>query len=312
MEEYSAPPTNLLSLPTELLIKIARDVAPQGGRKAGNLRLVCRHLGRVIAPITWASIVLPTDLEGLDEIGDVLLNDRTGHRSYITSVRYNKPRKQLRKIVAALKALPALRRLHLAGTTSNELFDFGSRTEPFSLKLAGATKLFANSPPNDPAVTLVVRILNWVSLGPLNTLNLSVFEAFFANDALANLSLPRVRELVLEVDADKEQLFGTVDSAMIRNCEQLVRFLKIASHPSLSTLRLRSWFSVSKITNLGLSPPCVLPAESPLVGVLDFLRTTTVMELRMESSIGETEVEVQCIFSREVGGEWSSRLARFW
>ncbi|KAL8283396.1 hypothetical protein RQP46_005806 [Phenoliferia psychrophenolica] len=268
-----APPTNLLSLPTELLIKIARDVAPHGGRKAGNLRLVCRHLDCVVAPVTWASIVLPTDADGLQEIATELLNDRTENTSYITSVRYNVPETQLRRIVVALKALPALRRLHLVGT-SDELFvprhdllgsfpeidnlcleyvdldsmwdlkawapnvtslelvncdkadapffndddiycigistDFNLRTMPFSFTLAGATKLFGHSPPNDPGAPVIVRILNWIAVGPLTTLTLPVFDMFFANDALANLSLPRVQDLVLKVDSTSQSFFTSV------------------------------------------------------------------------------------------------------
>ncbi|KAL8292202.1 hypothetical protein RQP46_001668 [Phenoliferia psychrophenolica] len=96
-----------------------------GGRKAGNLRLVCRHLGCVLAPVTWASIVLPTDLDGLDEICLELSTHSTGYTKYITSVKYNKPVLQLRMIVLALKALKSLRRLHLAGSP-----DDGALFEP--------------------------------------------------------------------------------------------------------------------------------------------------------------------------------------
>ncbi|KAL8292359.1 hypothetical protein RQP46_001825 [Phenoliferia psychrophenolica] len=108
-------PTSLLSLPNELIVKIAREVAPYGGRKAGNLRLVCRHLGRVVAPVTWASIVLPARTVALEDLTNEMLNNRTGHISLITSVRYNKPRRQSPIVVTALRSLPSLRRLHLCG-----------------------------------------------------------------------------------------------------------------------------------------------------------------------------------------------------
>ncbi|KAL8283365.1 hypothetical protein RQP46_005775 [Phenoliferia psychrophenolica] len=353
------PATNLLSLPNELLVKIARDVAPDGGRKAGYLRIVCRHLGRVVAPVSWASIVLPTDLDGLDKIADELTHNRTGHTSFITSVRYNRPDHQLLFVASALKALPSLRRLHLAGTdasmkglfvpmhdllgtwasletlqldyvdlkssqnlnawapnvTSLSIDFFSARKEPFSLYLAGATKLFKDSPPNDPAAPLIVRLLNWVSSGPLETLSLPVIGTFFANDALATLSLPRVQTLVLDVDptslaTPSRDLMALADSS---NYAQLARFLTIASLPILSTLHLRGWIEATGASTLSESSIETLTTKAPLIYLLlGFLRTTTVKELRLENSIGHAESDVQCIFSREGSGEWKSRLARFW
>ncbi|KAL8283380.1 hypothetical protein RQP46_005790 [Phenoliferia psychrophenolica] len=291
-------PTSLFSLPNELLIRIAREVAPDGGRKAGNLRLVCGRLGGVLATVTWASIVLPTDLAGLDEIGDELLNNRTGHNSLVISVRYNKPAFQPRVIVQALKALSSLRRLHLAGTLADGgLFDFGGRKEPFSFELTGATKLFTHSLPNDPGAPVIVRILNWVALGPLSTLTLPVFGTFFANDVLATLSLPRVKTLVLDVDPTSlatpvQDLLPSGDS--LNNYAQLVRFLKLASTPSLSTLHLRGWFDRTGVVGIGNTPIHDLPADSPLIfSLLGFLRTTTVVELRLENSLGHEESDVQ-------------------
>ncbi|KAL8283410.1 hypothetical protein RQP46_005820 [Phenoliferia psychrophenolica] len=365
-DKSTAPlaPTSLLSLPNELLVKIARVVAPDGGRKAGNLRLVCRHLGDVVAPVTWASIVLPTDADGLDELGDELLHNRTGHTSLVNSVRYNKPAFQPRGIVQALKALPSLRRLHLAGTSEGQeglfvpkhgllkglkriqnlqldyvdldnLFDIASwapsvstlshfrcanahlpfrdsanqiqgnlefevRTKPFLFKLTGATKLFKHSPPNDPAAPLIVQILNWVARGPLTTLALPVFGTFFANDALSNLSLPRVQTLVLDADS-------------ISNYTQLARFLTLASLPILSTLHLRGWFEGTGASKLAQIVTEDLPAEAPLIYLLlGVLRKTAVVELRLENSVDHAESDVQCIFSRDGSGEWESRLARFW
>ncbi|KAL8283414.1 hypothetical protein RQP46_005824 [Phenoliferia psychrophenolica] len=317
MDQSSEPPTSLLSLPNEILVKIARDVAPDGGRKAGNFRLVCRHLGGVLAPVTWASIVLPADLDGLDEIGDELLNNRTGHNSLIKSLRYNKPAFQPRFIVQALKALPSLRRLHLAGTSEDRegLFEFARRTEPFSFKLAGATKLFKLSPTNDPAAAHIVQILDWFALGPLTTLSLPVFGTFFANDALSNLSLPRVQTLVLDVDptslaTPSRDLISLADS---RNYSQLVRFLTLASLPTLSILHLRGWIESTGASTLAHIPINTLIPQAPLIHLLlGFLRTTTVKELRLENSIVHPESDVQCIFVKDGAGDWESRLARFW
>ncbi|KAL8292127.1 hypothetical protein RQP46_001593 [Phenoliferia psychrophenolica] len=374
------PPTSLLSLPNELLIKIARDVAPNRGRKAGNLRLVCRHLGRVVAPVTWASIVLPVNAQSLDELVDELLNNRTGNTSYIVSIRYNRPGTQLRVVVSGLKALPALRRLHLAGADEDGLFvpehdllracpcietlqldlircgrpeyPFGdpdsalktvkvkylqliiserelsrnitdralvalssSRTEPFSLSLTGATKLFKISTPTDPAAPLIVRILNWIAHGPLTTLCLPVFGAFYANDVHASLSLLHIQTLVLDVDPTSlATLHGDLLSAGdTSNYIQLIRFLKLAALPSLATLHLRGWIDTTGASKVGNTPIRDLPDESLTVyGLLGFLRKTTITELRLENSVGHTESDVQCIFTREGEGDWTSRLARFW
>ncbi|KAL8276966.1 hypothetical protein RQP46_010601 [Phenoliferia psychrophenolica] len=66
--------TGLLSLPDELLAKIAWTIAPHGGRKAASFRLTCRRIGIVLAHVTWASLVLPTDpilqLEPLHSLAD--------------------------------------------------------------------------------------------------------------------------------------------------------------------------------------------------------------------------------------------------
>ncbi|KAL8283413.1 hypothetical protein RQP46_005823 [Phenoliferia psychrophenolica] len=322
MSQAPVSPPSFLSLPDELLIKIARDVAPDGGRKAGNLRLVCRHLSGVLAPVTWASIVLPSGAEALDIIASELVSNTTQSTSCIKSIRYNKPDEQLRLVVSAIKALPSLRRLHLAGTSEDDegLFvpehgDFEGRTEPFSFELAGATKLFKESPPNDPAVPFIVQILNWIAHGPLTTLTLPVFDAFFANDALSNLSLPRVQTLVLDVDpwsldTPSRDLISLADSS---NYAQLVRFLTLASLPTLATLHLRGWLEATGASSLSSLPVDALPTEAPLIYLLlGVLRKTTIVELRLENSISHAESDVQCIFSREGNGEWKSRLGRFW
>ncbi|KAL8292125.1 hypothetical protein RQP46_001591 [Phenoliferia psychrophenolica] len=438
-------PTSLLSLPVELLVKIARDVAPDGGRKAGHLRLVCRHLGCVVAHVTWAAIVLPTDLDGLDEISDELTHNRRGNTSFITSVRYNKPEFQLRSVVSALKALPSLRRLHLAGTDeydglflplhnvglftplhnlladwksldilqldyvdlksnldltswapnlsslglvgcsnievpfrgefarkrngvkriqisvaqpataqlgSNRALEvliashraqsisvdfnplvlsdwanqrladhkyFSRRTEPFSFTLTGATKLFKAPVLINPGASILIRILNWVALGPLTSLTLPVFGSFWASDAdFAHLSLPRVETLVLDVDptsldAPSKDLLISADRDLMSNYTQLARFLTITSLPKLSTLHLRGWFEETGTSTLAQTSIETLTTGAPLIYLLlGFLRTTTVKELRMENSIGHPDADEQAVFSREGEGEWTVRMAKFW
>ncbi|KAL8283382.1 hypothetical protein RQP46_005792 [Phenoliferia psychrophenolica] len=270
-------PTSLLSLPNELLVKVARNIARDGGRKAGNFRLVCRHLGRVLAPVTWASIVLPTGADALEEIATELLKNRTGNTQHVVS-------------------------------------DFGGRSEPFSLCLTGITKLFRPSTPTDLAAATIVRILNWVALGPLTFLTLRVTGPFCANDALASLTLPRVQTLVLDFDQARNAWGGQgLEKFKLGDFNQLVRFFRISSLPSLSTLHLRGAIDGTGVSKIGITAIRELPEVSPLVYLLlGFLRMTTVVELRLENSAAHAERDVQCIFEREGDGEWSSRLAKFW
>ena len=52
---------SLLSLPDELLVKIGLELAPDGGRRVGNLRLVNHRIANAVTPIAWLSIEIPRD-----------------------------------------------------------------------------------------------------------------------------------------------------------------------------------------------------------------------------------------------------------
>lgn len=124
----------LLSLPTELLLKIAKEVAPEGGRKAGQLR-INRHLDVVVTPVAWSSLVLPDDSHRLDELCAELL--RNPKASFVESIRYNGSGPYYRFVIPALQSLQSLRRLHLAGSTgprSTTIRDHYFRPE-FELKM---------------------------------------------------------------------------------------------------------------------------------------------------------------------------------
>ncbi|KAL8292142.1 hypothetical protein RQP46_001608 [Phenoliferia psychrophenolica] len=340
-----------------------------------------------------------SELDGLDEIADELTRNRIGNIFSITSIRYNKPKDQLRVVVSAIKALPSLRRLHLAGTgpdeglfvpqhdllgkwtslevlqldfvdlsskedleswvpnvTSMGLFGcrgaatlfFSPEKEGFSrnriqhLNISTPTTTSGERSNTSAAVLSLVacsharsltfnldvtaaigglvtfledKILNWVASDPLTTLSLSVFGPFYANDVLASLSLPHVQTLVLDVDSAS---IITLDGDMISwadtsNYTQVVRFLTLASLPSLTTLHLRGWLEKTGSSNLANVPLHALSTKAPLIYLLlGVLRTTTVVELRLENSSGHAERNVQCIFKREGDGEWSARLVKFW
>lgn len=53
------PPLSFQDLPDEILSSIAWELTPDGGRKAGALRLVCPRLGSILAHVVWAAIDTP-------------------------------------------------------------------------------------------------------------------------------------------------------------------------------------------------------------------------------------------------------------
>ncbi|KAL8278660.1 hypothetical protein RQP46_008952 [Phenoliferia psychrophenolica] len=98
---------------------IGRGVAPNGGRKAANLRLASRHLDTVITPIVLSSIFLPSDPFNLDSLMSVLADLAAPQRALITSVRYDVHDINFQRVLplVVLKSLPNLKRLHLLGVT---------------------------------------------------------------------------------------------------------------------------------------------------------------------------------------------------
>lgn len=119
------PPTaTLLSLPNEIFFKIAHDITPNGGQKAGALRLTCRHLAKLVESVVWSSIVFPRDFVKLDNVLVDLYDQSNGHAALVASVRYETPDVPVAlPMIAHLKALPALRRLHVVGANSTTLPD---------------------------------------------------------------------------------------------------------------------------------------------------------------------------------------------
>ncbi|KAL8279658.1 hypothetical protein RQP46_007971 [Phenoliferia psychrophenolica] len=116
----AAPSTNLLSLPIEILSKIASDVAPNGGAKAGDLRLVCKALNAVATRTVMSSLHCPADSERGGELLAAILSgdcppDSTSLRLDLDGfgVGYS----ILAVAFAAIRKLPGLKRLHVAGNS---------------------------------------------------------------------------------------------------------------------------------------------------------------------------------------------------
>lgn len=108
----------IFTLPDELILAIAREAAPDGGKRAGALRLVCRHLERVVAPVVWSSITFPLKAVELDEVCFALLSSTVDRASFVTSVKYHLPDSQMATPLAVLGQLSSLKRLHLVGNSS--------------------------------------------------------------------------------------------------------------------------------------------------------------------------------------------------
>lgn len=108
----------LLSLPNELLEHIARAVAPNGGRRAGTLRLVCRHLDRIVTPITWSSLHLAPVAAIQRTVIGALTRDRDGCAASVQSVRCDLAAGTVDACTALFASLPHLSRLHVFGEST--------------------------------------------------------------------------------------------------------------------------------------------------------------------------------------------------
>ncbi|KAL8278666.1 hypothetical protein RQP46_008958 [Phenoliferia psychrophenolica] len=106
-------------MPDEILVMIGREVAPKGGRKAGNLRLANRHFDKVVAPIVMSSIVFSSSTANLDDLCVDLMDKRVERRA-VTSVRFNIPATQTVLPLRVLAKLPNLQRLHIYGSLGSE------------------------------------------------------------------------------------------------------------------------------------------------------------------------------------------------
>ncbi|KAK4698911.1 hypothetical protein P7C70_g7358, partial [Phenoliferia sp. Uapishka_3] len=111
-----APAKGLLDLPHELLTTIVREIAPLGGWKAQELRLVNRHLAAIATPIVFASLIIPDgEWSENDELFAALFVNRKGIREAATSLTYELyDDGESATGAAALEALPNLRRIHLS------------------------------------------------------------------------------------------------------------------------------------------------------------------------------------------------------
>ncbi|KAL8281458.1 hypothetical protein RQP46_006142 [Phenoliferia psychrophenolica] len=109
------PSATLTSLSHELLAAIAWLVAPEGGRKAANLRLACRAVYSATAPCVWTALIFPSVLTELDLCLSYLIKDADGRVERITSVCIDATTPFISTIAALLPTFPRLKRVTILG-----------------------------------------------------------------------------------------------------------------------------------------------------------------------------------------------------
>ncbi|KAK4695908.1 hypothetical protein P7C70_g8467, partial [Phenoliferia sp. Uapishka_3] len=121
-EASPAQVTCLEHLPDEMLAKIARSVAPFGGRKAQNLRLVNRHLSTIATPIFFASISIPDQSsDTYVELLASLLGNSHGIKNFATSIAYQIHEDGHATAAATIRSLVNLRRVSLSGSSPHSV-----------------------------------------------------------------------------------------------------------------------------------------------------------------------------------------------
>ncbi|KAM0748131.1 hypothetical protein T439DRAFT_328117 [Meredithblackwellia eburnea MCA 4105] len=108
----SRTPRTLLSFPDELIIQISHAIAPNGGKKVANLRLVHRRFAELALPVLLSALVIPRSQEihesRLASIG------RGSKRFMVKEVNYCIPIQRQELSTFALARLVNLTRLHIS------------------------------------------------------------------------------------------------------------------------------------------------------------------------------------------------------
>ena len=108
--EESTRATNILTLPSEILLQIGRSLSSLGGRSIANFHFTCRRLRTAVEPVFWSSLLIPTDVQEREAFLAHLTREKKSH-SLVSSVYYPLT-DDLRLVgiaVAVLGTFPALR-----------------------------------------------------------------------------------------------------------------------------------------------------------------------------------------------------------
>ncbi|KAL8281035.1 hypothetical protein RQP46_006714 [Phenoliferia psychrophenolica] len=309
-----------VGLPNEILLHIAEAVAPNGGRKAGVLRLVNRKFAR-------------------------LARKGTGPAARTTSMRYGVVRGTAdARVLTAIRNMGQLKRLHIVGEVGwappvlarykafRKVVDL--HLERVNLSKQTAVCPWANTAGAD--TLFLVHILNWVGAAPLEALTLPVVPPFLTVPEHELISLPNLKELLLDapripVAPPTSPLHERFRDLMIDESisfHQLIAFLNMTTLPLLEVVRLRGWVDGSGAATLALPPPqSHIPPVRPLSSagstpvsfipraesacfllLLDVLRKKGVNELRIENSVGHPSGNARCIFTSSNDKPWEWRI----
>ncbi|KAL8281460.1 hypothetical protein RQP46_006144 [Phenoliferia psychrophenolica] len=332
------PKATLTSLPHELIEAIAWLVAPEGGRKAANLRLACRAVDTAAAPCVWTAITFPSAPEEVDLLLSHLIENPHKRVEFTSSVRIDATTPLVSTIAALLPTFPRLKRVHISGAAAEHTFielspllmraidrsptirtlafesisfanqldqpvwalavpevtfqgcpeDWSDHAGPLEVVLHGLQGLFdeADFEQQSTAGIFTVGLLNWMRC--VSTLSLPVHAVFNYSDQFSLLSLPNLQHLAL---VRQSILAADIPDLLSTSTVQL---------PALTTLRLRGWLDTTSVKTVALAYDSDLPRRYlEVYGLLVCLRTTGVVQLRLQNSIGHPDELEECVLERD-------------
>ncbi|KAL8277139.1 hypothetical protein RQP46_010467 [Phenoliferia psychrophenolica] len=343
--------SSLLTLPNELLWQIASEVAPLGGKKASNLRLVCQRLADITSPMVLGSLEVPAVLTlGNAQVAALLLPPLSGVGAHTTSVKINLGFFGSEIHTLFLQSLPSIQQLHLVGAhvpVPDVLFDLIPALNLTTLILEAVDlsyhQDFATWGAGIKTLSLRECGQAWIVFGRDGAPGSDHFEhqenglskietAAYAIMRLLNWMGDAIENLELSVTAGFEvaeslsalslrQLTSLTlstgkveltDIFTISAYNHLVRLINPTSFPSLTSLFLRGWLDLTDISNLAQRSILDLAVHhQALYLLLGFLRSTKIRVLRLENSEGHAQ-NVRCIFERVEDGEWETRVNKLW
>ncbi|KAL8291655.1 hypothetical protein RQP46_001913 [Phenoliferia psychrophenolica] len=268
-----APVTSLLSLPNELLVRIARSVAPDGGRQVGALRLTCRRVERVVSHIAWSSIHIQSDPKLHNPLLAILNSDTGGRGAQVTSVLNPIHPVTLRK----------LRLLHVP-----RLFD-------------------TDSTPDGEAL-----VLDTLSNYPITELSLPVISVFHTGPELSALVMSNVTTLTLETDPSAP-FDATPDLYTHRTHTTLTTFLSTSFPNLTTLHLTGWFDTTGIQVPATATPRVLSTQFPFVCLLLNALRWTGVVAITLKSSNGHADGDRECRFTRADSDapEWTARLVQY-
>ncbi|KAL8279393.1 hypothetical protein RQP46_008205 [Phenoliferia psychrophenolica] len=176
------------------------------------------------------------------------------------------------------------------------------RTSPVSLELTGLPGIFGPAGTYRGRIESPMRGLAFFLRhigggdGPLTRLTLPFADQFIITDAskpiLQNLRMDKLESLSLV--RDPKALPSTVDILSLDAYNSLIWLLQTMLAPCLTSLRLKGWFDCTNVATIVPVSPVQLPVTQVyLVGLLAFLRGTSILKLRLEDTKDENQGKIR-------------------